>query len=73
MRDFTLRVGDYPTRFRFGVDFTEGERRLCWTLPGINKLIQLGLWKREFDGRGNLISKPMRVEILMRKAGAAPA
>lgn len=67
-----MRVGGEPATFRFGVDFAEGEHRLCWTLPGIDKLIGLGLWKREFDGRGNLVSKPVSVEALMRKVGACP-
>jgi hypothetical protein len=69
MRDFTIRVNGEPVTFRFGVDFAEGENRFCWTLPGIEKLIAGGLWRREFDRRGNLRSKPVSVETLMRKAG----
>ncbi len=68
MRDFTIRVQGEAVSFRFGIDFTEGERRLCWTLPGIDKLIAVGLWRREFDKRGNLRNKPVPVETLMREA-----
>jgi hypothetical protein len=69
MRDFTISVNGETVTFRFGVDFAEGENRLCWTLSGIEKLISGGLWRREFDRRGNLLSKPVPVETLMRKAG----
>ncbi len=72
MRDFTIRVTGEMVLFRFGVDFAEGEERLCWTLPGIEKLIAHGLWKREFDRRGNVLKKPISVEVLMQKSGAAP-
>ncbi len=72
MRDFTVRVADETVLFRFGVDFAEGEERLCWTLPGIEKLIAHGLWKRQFDRRGNILKKPTSVEVLMQKSGAAP-
>jgi hypothetical protein len=68
MRDFTVRVRDQLVTFQFGVHFVEGEGRLCWTLPGVEKLIGHGLWKRQFDARGDLVSKPVRVEMLMRKA-----
>jgi hypothetical protein len=62
--------------FRFGPDFTGGETRLCWTAQGLEKLIEIGLWQREFDKRGNLKSKPLGVEARMnlpvagRKIGA---
>jgi hypothetical protein len=71
MRDFNVRVHDQLVTFQFGVHFVEGESRLCWTLPGIEKLIAAGLWRREFDRQGNLRSKPMSVEFLMRKAGVS--
>ncbi len=46
----------------------EGEDRLCWTMAGLNKLIALGLWRREFDARGNLKTKAPTVMDLMRVA-----
>jgi hypothetical protein len=73
MRDFNIRVRDQTLTFQFGVHFAEGERRLCWTLPGIEKLIAAGLWRREFDRQGRLRSKPISVEALMRKAGVSRA
>jgi hypothetical protein len=73
MRDFNVRVRDQLVTFQFGVHFVEGESRLCWTLPGIEKLIAAGLWRREFDRQGKLRSKPISVEYLMRKAGVSRA
>jgi hypothetical protein len=72
MHDFVLRTAKQTAVFRFGPDFTEGERRLCWTAKGIEKLIDLGLWQRELDARGNLKSKPIRVEAAMRLPIARP-
>ena len=66
MRKFTITVGRSTATFRFGDDFTDGENRFCWTLQGLDKLIGLGLWKREFDRRGNLKSKPPTVEAMAR-------
>jgi hypothetical protein len=65
MNDFDVRIGKVTATFRINVDFDEGEDRLCWTLSGLEKLIGLGLWRREFDKRGNLLSKPMSVETAM--------
>jgi hypothetical protein len=68
MHDFSLNLDKRTATFQFELDFTEGVDRLCWTPTGIEKLIKLGLWKRQFDRRGNLITKPMAVETLMRVA-----
>jgi hypothetical protein len=54
--------------FLFGVHFTDGNDRLVWTPEGITKLIDVGLWRREFDRRGNLRSKPPTVADLIRMA-----
>ena len=74
MQDFVIqgRTGYDAAVFRFGLDFTEGEQRLCWTRSGLEKLIELGLWRREFDARGNLKTKPMRVEAAMQLRCARP-
>jgi hypothetical protein len=68
MNDFVIqgRTGTLIAVFHFGIDFSEGERRLCWTASGLDKLIELGLWRREFDKRGNLKTKPIRVEAAMK-------
>ncbi len=66
MHDFTVTLGRRKANFTFGTDFSEGENRLCWTLAGLDKLIALGLWRREFDRHGNLIAKPMTVEMAMK-------
>ena len=71
MQDFVVRIAKRVAIFRFGPDFTEGESRLCWTAKGLEKLIEIGLWRREFDKRGNLNSKPLRVEAAMKLPGAA--
>jgi hypothetical protein len=70
--DFTITFGRRKATFCLGIDFCEGENRLCWTLAGLDKLIGVGLWKREFDRRGNLISKPMTVEMAMKLLTTAP-
>jgi len=62
VHDFKVSNNSFFTTFFAEHDFVEGEDRLCWTMAGLNKLIALGLWKREFDSRGNLKSKPMTVE-----------
>jgi hypothetical protein len=68
MRDFSLRVGNTTAVFRFGIEFVEGDGRLCWTMAGIDRLIAVGLWRRGFDLRGNLKSKPITVEAAMRQS-----
>jgi hypothetical protein len=73
MRDFSIRARDQTVTFRFGVDFTEGESRLCWTLPGIEKLIAAGLMAEGIRPGGNLRSKPVAVVTLMREAGVSRA
>jgi hypothetical protein len=65
MHDFSLNLDKGTATFQFELDFTDGVDRLCWTPIGIEKLIKLGLWKRQFD---RLITKPMAVETLMRVA-----
>jgi hypothetical protein len=69
LADFRLAAGDRNVTFRFGVDFVEGNDRLRWTPAGIDKLLAAGLWKREFDSRGNLRSKPVTPETAMRLPG----
>ena len=72
MGDFELSVGEQKSTFRYGIDFAEGNNRFCWTPAGIDKLLAVGLWRREFDQRGNLKSKPVTVEAAMRLPGARP-
>ena len=67
-RDFRVTRNSFFATFFEGHDFTEGEDRLCWTLPGLNKMIGLGLWKRELDQRGNLKTKPPTVAEMIRFA-----
>ena len=69
LADFSLSAGDRTVTFRFGVDFVEGNERLRWTPAGIDKLLSAGLWKREFDERGNLRSKPVTPETAMQLPG----
>jgi hypothetical protein len=52
--------------FRLGNDYGPGEVRQHWTLAGVEKLIRLGLWKREFDRAGKVKIKPPTVETVMR-------
>ena len=66
MQDFKLTNNSFFATFFEGHDFAEGEDRLCWTMAGLNKLIALSLWHREFDQRGNLRSKPITVEAVMQ-------
>jgi hypothetical protein len=64
-RDFRLASNGFFATFFEGHDFDEGEDRLCWTMAGLNKLMALGLWKRELDQRGNLKAKPPTVAQMM--------
>jgi hypothetical protein len=68
MRDFTVTVDGRKQTFTFGLHFVEGNERDCWTPDGITKLINAGLWRREFDQRGNLKTKPPTVADVMRMA-----
>ena len=68
---FTIANGGRSETFRTHVDFTEGYDRLHWTLSGIEKLINLGLWKREYTLRGTLKTKPPRVETLQALASGS--
>jgi hypothetical protein len=65
---FTIVNGERSETFRPQVDFAEGYDHLHWTLSGIEKLIKLGLWKREYSLRGALKTKPPRVERLQALA-----
>jgi hypothetical protein len=71
MEDFKFSVGQQNVIFRYGVDFVEGNR-LRWTPAGIDKLLAAGIWRREFDQRGNLKSKPVTPEAAMKLHGARP-
>ena len=77
MIPFSISVGGKVETFRPIEDFTDGHERLHWTLGGIEKLIKMGLWRREYDLRGKLKSKPPRVEAVVeavnRKACRKPA
>jgi hypothetical protein len=68
VHDFKLTNNSFFATFFEEHDFVEGEDRLCWTMAGLNKLIALGLWRREFDGRGNLKTKAPTVADLKRLA-----
>jgi hypothetical protein len=72
MGDFKCSAGQQNVTFRYGVDFVEGNDRLRWTPAGIDKLLAAGLWRREFDRRGNLKSKPVTPEAAMKLPGARP-
>jgi hypothetical protein len=68
MDPFTLSLGGQSETFRPAEDFSEGHDRLHWTLAGIEKLIRLGLWRREYDMRGKLKTKPPHVEMVIEAA-----
>jgi hypothetical protein len=68
VHDFKLTNNSFFATFFEEHDFVEGEDRLCWTMAGLNKLIALGLWRREFDGRGNLKTKAPKVADLKHLA-----
>jgi len=68
MDRFTIRIGTREETFLPTEDFAEGHERLHWTLAGIEKLITLGVWKREYTLRGILKTKPPRVEKLLELA-----
>ena len=70
MNCFSVAHNGRIETFRFGEDYEDGHERLHWTLPGIEKLIRLGLWRREYDLRGRLRSVPPRVEGLIEKPRA---
>jgi hypothetical protein len=72
MGDFEFCVGEQKSTFRYGIDFVQGNNRFCWTPAGIDKLLAVGLWRREFDQRGNLKSKPVTVEAARKLPGARP-
>lgn len=70
MREFVITVGRVTRTFSEGIDFGPGESRQHWTLSGLQKLIELGLWRREIDKRGNLKAKPPTVEMIRRLSAA---
>jgi hypothetical protein len=63
---FSIAANGRVETFRRGEDYGEGHERLHWTFRGIEKIILLGLWKREFRPDGSLKSKPLRVEQAMK-------
>lgn len=77
MIPFSVSVAWKVEIFRPIEDFTDGHERLHWTLGGIEKLIKMGLWRREYGLRSKLKSKPPRVEAgieaVNRKARREPA
>ena len=72
MHNFKLTNNSFFATFFEEHDFVEGEDRLCWTMAGLNKLIALGLWRREFDAPGNLKTKAMSVEAAMQLRNVRP-
>ncbi len=68
MEEFSFVIGKQRHVFRFGVHFAQGNERMVWTPDGITKLINCGLWRREFDKRGNLLSRPISVADAIRLA-----
>lgn len=68
MDTFTIKFRDREETFRLMEDFAEGHDRYHWTLAGIEKLIRLGVWKRDYTLRGALKTKPPRVEKLLELA-----
>jgi hypothetical protein len=68
MNSFTLSLGGQSETFRPAEDFSDGHDRLHWTLSGIEKLIRLGVWRREYDLRGKLRTKPPHVETVIEAA-----
>lgn len=70
MDAFTLTVRGISQTFTHGIDFTDGDTRQHWTLSGLEKLIALGLWKRQLDRRGTVVVKPPAVERVRRLASA---
>jgi hypothetical protein len=66
MDEFRITGRGRTETFRLGNDYGPGEVRQHWTLSGLEKLIRLGLWKRELDGGGKVKLKPPTVEMVMR-------
>jgi hypothetical protein len=58
MDEFQITAKGRTETFRIGNDYGPGEIRQHWTLSGLEKLIRLGLWKREIDKRGRVKAKP---------------
>ena len=72
MRAFKITIGSTSATFRPGADFADGDMRAHWTLDGLEKLIQLGIWERRLDRRGNVLQKPPTVEEVGRLPTAQP-
>jgi hypothetical protein len=68
MDEFQITAKGRTETFRIGNDYGPGEIRQHWTLSGLEKLIRLGLWKREIGKRGGVKAKPPTVEMMMRLA-----
>jgi hypothetical protein len=72
MTPFTVSVGKMTETFWPIRDFAEGHDHFHWTLDGIEKLIRIGLWRRDYDLRGKLKSKPPRVEAVIEAVNRRP-
>ena len=72
MRAFRITIGKSTAVFRRGADFADGDNRAHWTLEGLQKLIDLGVWERQLDRRGTVLKKPPTVEDVARLPGAQP-
>lgn len=70
MRAFRITIDNITETFTPGADFSDGDDRQHWTLEGLNKLIQLGLWERRLDRRGSVLEKPPTVERVRRLPSA---
>ena len=70
MRPFRITLAGKSETFAPEADFTDGEQRQHWTLTGLDKLIQLGLWERRLDRRGMILERPPTVEYVRRLPSA---
>jgi hypothetical protein len=68
MHEFQITAKGRTETFRIGNDYGPGEVRHHWTLSGLEKLIRLGLWKRELDKQARVKAKPPTVETIMKLA-----
>ena len=70
MRPFRITIDGKTETFAPEADFTDGEQRQHWTLGGLDKLIQLGLWERRLDRRGMVLERLPTVEHVRRLPSA---
>lgn len=73
MQAFSVTIDGTSETFNPGADFADGEARQHWTLPGLEKLIHLGLWRRQLDRSGMVVEKPPAVEQVRNLPGARAA